>query len=137
MLGAFAQFQNDCATRNKVLADRIVALEESVRQFQEMPRRVQALEQARQTPAPVVPYHKDAEVHKWLTEWQPKLPLNNQDDMDAFEQAMCNQKWLFHARDHFATWGEKGDYKPLFKVLFGDWVTDNVTFKRPTVSNVF
>jgi hypothetical protein len=115
---------------------RFGVLEESVLALEGLRSRVEALEESRNHPQPVVQLSDDPEQNAFLMQVQDKLPINSKKDMDDFNEKLMNPASMTAAVDYFEKYADKDDYNPFFEMLFGDWVTSNVTYSQPlTVSD--
>lgn len=117
------------------MSERIGVLEGVLVDYEALKTRVTELEDNQSRSLPSLPLDDDPEVNAWLNQLDTRIPINSKDHMDDLNRKLGTAAWMTAAVDHFSVYVvDKRNLKPLFNVVFGDWVTDNVTFQRPLVS---
>lgn len=114
------------------MTTRINVLEQSVQLFEGLQNRVQALEESRNHPLPPLQLSDDPVENEFLVELTSRLPINSKEHMEDLEEKLNRRECMNAAVTYFEKYACKSDYNPFFTLLFGDWVTSNVTYQKPT-----
>jgi hypothetical protein len=76
-------------------------------------------------------------AHKWMREIMNSLPLNSFDEMKTFNDKLeeTEAPYMDAAAENLAPIAKQvPSLSKFYPIIFGDWVTDNVTYARATVS---